>query len=315
VDTVCSWQCRHKFRAIPPLFQGTPSHLVECFEDLQEFHKGVVNVLKAADAFMGQILYTMPVLSIFYEDFKLVELCLKEIGTKIADFKRSSGGNLTKYQDQVDKLNLILKPLVNDSLICFGPQKPEFIWQDPPKKIEHLYIQDGGLSVSKTSGCCHTIIHSDIGWKRGVHVWYVKVGVCACYDTIGVCDETYFGENKQLPLGLGTYPGDQRDKDGAGIKFIGDDPTEGLEKDTVIKCKLDMDAKTFSFQRMSEYITRPLSEKQTITITDHGLTGERKIYPALVLCHNSTYKLVRPNFELVWEKYLEFFFHKCSWRR
>jgi len=290
-DVVADWRCYHKFKEIPPLFQNTPSHEVKDFKDLKNFHSGLDKVFTSAVQFMGELIESMPIYTSFEENFEIVGRCLNEIEKKIEDIRRSSKsgqGLLKQYQTQVAKINAEIKILQADNLICFNDDKPfsisKFVWKEAAPQIE---ILDDGKTARKNSNCNYAVVAANVGWKSGIHVWYIKAKNVGCYDTIGICDETYFYQVKPLLVGFGPYPGSHRTEDSKGIKFSGVPHDTQMESGSVVKCTLDLSSSfEFSYQIEQEEIF-------SVQLVDFFQRGT-KLYPALNLCHYSSYTLVDP---------------------
>jgi hypothetical protein len=159
----------------------------------------------------------------------------------------------------------------------------KLVWKVAAPEIK---ITDDGLTASKAGSCSYSVVAADIGWKTGAHEWSINAKQISCYDTIGVCDESFFGEkDKPLLVGFGTYPGSHRTKDGAGIKYVG---ASILSPNTVIKCMLDLSSKfEFNFQIIGK------DEVHTLSLEEFGYTKGTKLYPALTLCNASSYSLVQ----------------------
>jgi len=289
IDVVYSWKCSHDFQEIPPLFQYTPSHLVKDFEDLKLFHESLDKVLSAAYQFMGNMITQMPALAAFKTNFELVEVCLNEIEEKIRVLRTSSEkgqGLLDIYKEKVLLLNNTIKSLMSDHLVCFGDMisSSKLVWKAAAPEVK---ISPDGLTASKAGSCSYSVVAADIGWKTGAHEWTINAKQISCYDTIGVCDETFFEEkDKPLLVGFGTYPGSHRAKDGPGIKFVG---TSILPTNTSVKCILDLGSKfEFSFQIVGK------EDLYTLSLEEFGYRRGTKLYPALTLCNSSSYSFVQP---------------------
>jgi len=229
---------------------------------------------------------------------------------RIDALKKQETGQLDFYQEYITQMNNILKPLYTDSHVFFGLPKPHvFIWN---KKTSHAKVQiyDRGLTASKSVDCTYAVVAGDVGWKKGVHVWFIKAQQVGCYDTIGICDQTHFTENKPLLVGVGTYPGTHRNDSGIGKEEDGVHffhATDIVVTDTFIKCILNWDTEEFAFQQVSSKVTsKPLSDLQTIALEKYYKKGT-KLYPALTLCHHSKYTLVKPDWSNVWKCFLPFY--------
>jgi len=186
----------------------------------------------------------------------------------------------------VDALNLLIKDVLTDNLVFFGELPSvgaKFVWKTVAPGID---LSDEGLTASKRSTCSYAIAAANVGWKGGSHCWYIKVTSVSCYDTIGVIDETFFGQTKPIPVGFGTYAGSHRSQDGSGITYGG--LTSTLTLQSIVKCTLDLGR---NWQFVYQVIAPNLGDEYKISLTDRFTRGT-KIYPALVLCNNASYTLI-----------------------
>jgi len=309
-DVVFGWRCVTVFKKIPPLFRNTPSHLIDNYEDLKLFQEGLISIVKSATEFMGEVFFSIPAGSMMYENFELVLKCLLGLEERIDALKKEQKGQLEKYLQFVDKMNGILKPLYVDPHVFFGRPKPHvFVWSKKATN-DKVQIYDRGMTASKSTDCSYAVVVGDVGWKKGVHVWFIKAQQVGCYDTIGICDEKHFNENKPLLVGVGTYPGTHRNDSGMGkeedgVKFF--HASDIVAADTFIKIILNWDTEEFCFQQVSGKITsKPISESQSIPLEKYYKKGT-KLYPALTLCHHSKYTLVKPDWSNVWKVFLPFY--------
>jgi hypothetical protein len=229
----------------------------------------------------------MPILNSFKTDFETVNVCLKEISKKIEDLRVSTKiekNLLPYYRKEIERLNGVLTMLRADNLVTFGDTQSvgKFIWKTCANEIK---ISDDGLVASKSGSCSYSIVAADIGWKLGIHVWYLRADQVSCYDTVGVCDDTFFTETKPLLVGIGTYPGSHRTQDGKGIKYLG---TSILPVDSIIKCTLDLG-------RGWEFTTQVVGKEEIYTAPlEEYFTRGTKLYPSMNLCNASKYTIVEP---------------------
>jgi len=175
---------------------------------------------------------------------------------------------------------------LKDNLVGIGDSPYSDLFTSQLKWLtaaDGVVISADGLQASKNTNCSYAIVAADKGWNYGTHVWFLKAKMVACYDTIGVVDETYFEQVKPLKIGLGTYPGSHRIDDGAGIKYCGHSI---MRVDTIVKCKLDFSAYEFSTEVLGAE-----GQVDVFSLTDHYKKGT-KLYPALTLCNNSSYRFV-----------------------
>jgi hypothetical protein len=291
IDVSClvgTWKCKEEFLPIPALFSNTPSHDVKDYGELKILEEGIEKVFTAAYEFMGELIISTPVLPIFKENLEKIGKCLVDILARVNEFKSSSVSikhPLSYYEAECEKINVLVKGLTQDNLVGIGdsPYSELFSsnlrWKTAAPNIQ---ISEDGLQATKNSNCSYAIVAADKGWNYGTHVWYVKAKQIACYDTVGVVDESYFEQVKPLLIGLGTYPGSHRTDDGPGIKYSGHSI---MKIDTIIKCKLDFMAYEFSTQIVGE------NDIDVFPLIEHWKKGT-KLYPALTLCNNSTYRLV-----------------------
>jgi len=289
-EFVDEWRCYHEFKQIPSLFQNTPSHQVRGFQDLKKFQCGLETVLCSAVQFIGtEILHAMPIINVFGENFETIASCLNEIERKIENLRDSARfgqGKIKYFQEQVALMNNELKFLVDDPLVSFGNQLPfsgtKFVW-NWKAAASSVIIQNNGATAKKSYTCGYAVVMSDAWWVSGAHVWHIKVDTVGCYDTIGIADESYSGGTKPLLVGLGTYPGSHR-TDGDGVKFTNGLATIG----SVIRCTLDLG---LNFEFVCEYLGKDM--KYTIPLIKYYTKGT-KLYPALTLCHSSSYTIIDP---------------------
>jgi len=309
-DIVFGWRCLTTFRKIPPLFVNTPSHLVQNYEDLRILYDGQKSIVEAALKFMDKVFFEIPATSLIYENFELIHKCLVGLEERVEALKKQEKGKLEIYQQHVDQLNGILKPLYTDSHVFFGSPKPHpFVWN---KKTSHASVQiyDRGLTAAKNNDCTYAVTVGDVGWVKGVHVWFVRCQQIGCYDTIGICDEKHFKENKPLLVGVGTYPGTHRNDSGFGkeedgVQFL--HASDIMSVDSYVKCILNRDTEEFSYQQVSGKVTsKPISELHTIQLEKYYKKGI-KLFPALTVCHSSKYSLVKPDWTNVWNAFLPFY--------
>jgi len=190
------------------------------------------------------------------------------------------------YQEKVNIMNLTLTQLTNDSLVGFGDSPfsdlmSAFLeWNlETAGNLSGIQVTEKGLTASKRTTCSYAIIAANKGWKTGIHTWNIVAKAVACYDTIGICDDSFFGQTKPLLVGLGTYPGSHR-TDAKGVEYIG---TTTMAVGTSIKCTLDLSSFEFSYQVKD-------TPKHSISLFEYFNRGTR-LFPALVLCNNSSYSL------------------------
>jgi hypothetical protein len=227
----------------------------------------------------------MPILNAFKVNFEMVNTCLTEIEKKIEDLRSSlkKGSELLPYyRKEVENLNTVIKTLRANNLVTFGDGHVtgKFIWKTAANEIK---ISEDGLTASKSGSCSYSVVASDMGWKMGVHVWWIRADQISCYDTIGVCDDSFFGQTKPLLAGFGTYPGSHRSQDGKGIKYIG---TTIMSVGTTVKCTLDL-SRGWEFTVQVE----GKEETQSVSLEEHFTRGT-KLYPAMNLCNASKYTIV-----------------------
>lgn len=293
VDIVYEWKCHHKFLEIPKLFQDTPDHNVDNYEDLKLFNESLDKLSKLVYEFVGKELFdALPITKSFESNFEMVAVCLTEIETKVQSLRDSAAkqkanemeSRLPHYQSQVARINEVLTELRTDSLCFFGERlnvaRP--IWKHAAHEIK---IAKDGLECSKSGSCSYSVCAAEIGWKCGAHTWYIRADQISCYDTIGICDDTFFNQTQPLLVGLGTYPGSHRTKDGQGIKYCG---TRIMTVGTLFKCTLDL-GKAWKFT--VEVIPKSDDMIAEFPLKDYYKRGV-KLYPAVVLCNASKYTLV-----------------------
>jgi len=301
---ISNWRCTRVFKGIPSLFKDTPSHTIKTYDDLRMFQEKLKKILLSAFDFMGDKFLETPVFPAFKENFEIIKLSLQDVENRIVDYKKSSQNDhsilFKKYQQHVQEMNTIIDQLNHDNLVVFGPKRPQLFW-NKDTAAEGIKVKDGGLTASKqNSNCDYSVVASNVGWASGFHKWYIKSNMVGCYDTIGVADESSFKTKKPLLAGLGTYPGGHRDRDKEGIKFTQSTCVDG----TIIKVILDLKAFELKMSVVGEFYFQN-KEEYTVNLADFFEKGT-KLFPAMTLCNNAIYSIVKPNWKPLQKLYVEF---------